>query len=389
MIKKENVSIMSSKFGSISLSWDEGVVELDDGWLVLSEDKWREVCRIHADCGADATREMHWLVAEPDVWAAPFLWIEAQRKYNLDVLNQEFFDVLKQMNRIAKEYKLKLFYTLFDWCGVKKAETAKWNPWMNNIQHINGWWDKRAWPWVESYLQAVKKAGINYVDLFNEPPENQHMVMGEFLWREMRFVVDELHIPYEKIILGHQFAGMVWDRFQDFQKKASDNEEIKYRSYTPCHRFSDADTMAIVKGKYHRAVNPSFDGVTPRPDIPTTEMIVEKYLREAKSRRAIIEVLNCHDNGGYDNAAEGISRAYKNVYGAWPNNYDRFPPLPKPKPKPEPGPVPTPEAEEKPEEEKMELPSIPAMIWMWIKKNVLHKAWLWTLIGGFILGLIF
>ena len=133
---------------------------------------------------------------------------------------------------------------------------------------------------------------------------------------------------------------------------AEDNEQIKYKSYTPCHKFSDAATKELVDGNYHRAVCASFDGVVPRPDIPTTEMIVEKFLREVKCKRVMVEVLNCHDNGGYDNAAEGISRAYKNVYGVWPSSYDKYPPLPKPEPEPIPEPEPEPEPEIIPEEKK-------------------------------------
>ena len=399
MIKKNHLKLCASKFGVLSVSWGEGVIFIKNGKPFLSESIWREYCRMHANTGMDLTREMFWLVSIEDVLAAAFMWLEDKGSYDLNKTNIEIIKIIKRMAEIAREYNIEMILELFDWCGVKKDEYKKYNPWTNNIQDVNGWWTSKAWPYVKKWVkQVVIVAKVKHLSLCNEPPDSpagMARTFGEFLWKLDRYLIDQLKVDYSNIILGYFFGGAVWDRFQDFQKKASDNEDIKYNSYTVIHKLSKDKTDILVEGNYHRAIMASFDGVKPRPNIAETREIAKDFFARAKSKNAMLEILTCHDHGGYDNAGEGLSLAYKDIYGHYPVNYGKFekPVKPEPIPDPEPIPKPDPGPEPKKEVKKMTVKSVGDFFWKWIKKFFidLFKQWriLYFIIGAIIGGLLF
>lgn len=332
MIDKKKVKIVSSKFGVVSISWKEGVLIPGDP-PKLNKSRWTEYCRVHAHNGADETRETTWLVDGTDVLAAAFEYIKDSKAFDLSQLQNWFFNLIREMREIAESFNLVFIWTLFIWNEIKKKKYRPFNPWTNNLQGISDWTDPKAEQYWKAYVRGiVKKSKVKKLYLVNEPPDSRSLakIHAGFLWRLTRYLVDELKFPYDNLVLGFQWGGLCWDKYQDIQKHAADNARLKYRSFSPVHNLSDEKVDWIeAQQNANRCIFASFDGRTKpmRPPNTETKRTTVNLLNISKSMKLNIEVINNLDHGGRADAARGPALGYRECYRHMPVNADKFPPV--------------------------------------------------------------
>lgn len=76
-------------------------------------------------------------------------------KYDLDLWNPAYFDQLKRVCDIAHEWRIAIYFDLFDHCYTKKP-TRHLNPWYSNVNNVDGIYeyDSNA---MRYYKQWIKK----------------------------------------------------------------------------------------------------------------------------------------------------------------------------------------------------------------------------------------
>ena len=378
-----------SKYGIISASVPEGILTKD---CDLLEDKWREICRvIKNSSGAGFTREpLFWYKKSYERACFPF-WLQKNKDTGGTeiVKNVKYFLALKRMADIAwKEFKIRLIISITDWCHYK-GELKKYSPWKDHK-----YWIPENYKHVKKLIGWLIQAGIKWFEIENEPPKGH----GRFIWDMYRYLVDVKKIGRSKIILGPNRKDDAWWEFHNIQKKSgSENGKIKYNSYDVFHHFGD-EVIQIIQDAidhgdpYLRCIMFSYDGIKPRPSILQVADQVEKLLRISQSKRIIIEVLNNHWHGGFDEIGTGLAIARYRVFGEYPEGYGEHPKIEEPeKPEPvEPDPIDPPEPEE-PKEKKMKI-DFKMMLkdawdWLWREQGT-KPFWLFViLIVGFLLGL--
>lgn len=341
-----DLKLCSSKLGSVSISWKEGMFN-NDGSLRTSE--WEEVCRNHANLGADFTREMEWLTNSKDRKIAAFKYENGA--YNYNKINVKHYEELGRMREIAEGKNLNFIWSLH----YKKVE--KYSPW-----YAMRWWDKRSWLYVKKDIDAlIDIAGIKYFECCNEPFKNQ----GEGLIRIYKYLVYDRKIPYRNVMPGFYFikGSEPWETFHKWQKKQGDKENmmIKKNSLSVRHNLDQDVYEDVIRDKLHnRRMFLSYDGIkNPRPSEELIENRLTYFLNNinkgvmnnVKNNEWIIEVLNNRDCGGYDTPCRGLAKAFKNRFKKWPENWGKFPKI---EPKPEPEPKPDPE-EPKPEPKEVKM----------------------------------
>jgi hypothetical protein len=357
--------------------------------------KWREWLRSSGNAGANGGRILAYApwaypsgaVPIDKLWS-PYRLDPVQRAWNLDLWNDAYFVTLRQMVAVAAEYNIRIWFSLFDNCQFHHGVTFS-APWGNNVQGFRDYYASLpyALKWVDKIL-SVLGDDVNY-ELINEGEPRGDMAKA-VKWNVAVF--DRLiagGIKPENICWGalpssiYKDGKFNQDREHDLAQQILSVTERRDREqsnkvYRAMHGVGKADEIVNGKtfpasycgewalqwwGKAHSGKGfLSDDGVRngsnildrlpggayayQRPGAAEWYAVTMLILRAdgGKVGKWIIERLpqNLDPAVQLPALAEGISKAYHDVYGVWPENYGKFPPViinddvPEPEPAPEP-----------------------------------------------------
>jgi len=366
---------------------------LTDDYTTVDYDKWETWCRETANAGGNGIRILPYSPWNYPSGAVPierlfnpYLLDQMSGKWNLDRWNNVWFLALGEMVRIADLYNLKIWLALFDNCQTHHG-CERVAPWWTNIQGVRGYYDDlpRALKFANEVVDLVGNR-INY-ELINEGEERGNMV-GAVKWNVAVF--DKLiakGIKPETICWGalpstiYEGGKFEQDRPHDLAQQILSITERRDREqsnkvYRAMHGVGTANEVVNGEaflasycgewalqwwGKGHSGKGfVSDDGVGngnnkldhlpngnyQRPDAAEWYIVAKEFFENdgGKNGKWIVERLPQNiDPAVWIPTLMAISRAYKKIYGTWPENYAKFP-KPEPVPEPvEPEPIPAPQ----------------------------------------------
>lgn len=218
---------------------------------IFDFDAWREWCRASAHAGANGIRILPYAPWRKDGGPIPAEYLfcpytlNDNGKWNLDIWNDEYFAVLRQVIQIAKEYNLTIWFSLFDNCQFHRGCSVM-VPWSNNIHGTKGYLNDlpRSLTWVR---KAVSVLGTKvFYEIGNELTPRDGMSVGATAeWAiAMFFELKALGVPEKNIcwgaILAANYKDGIWedDRPRNLQTqiltKLKDDEE-KVEAFRAMH----------------------------------------------------------------------------------------------------------------------------------------------------------
>lgn len=175
------IEIVGSVFGAMGDpgQWSEFSCIQDDGHL--EEERFAYFMRTFANDGASATREIPFLVDDRghirQVNYMPFHFDEKKCKYDLNRFNPVYFNNLRRMATIANRFGMRFYFSIFDRCHGLMPHS----PWRLNLQDIDGWYDKKARPYLKTWVLqiiATLRDNVYGIELENEPRDPGFAISG-------------------------------------------------------------------------------------------------------------------------------------------------------------------------------------------------------------------
>lgn len=286
----------------------------------------------------------------------PF-WIDSYNSFNkispfkLDSRNFYYFEDKYFYNQmlIAKycnKYNLKYYFSIFDHCGTK---IDMYNPWnrFNDFFYGEDAKDLRH-RWIDKLITYFQGLNVGY-ELCNEPKQKQ----GIFLADTFLYLIEKGVKP-ENIILGidYRLKESVSQYKTDYKnmrdiivKKLGKewSQNLKSVCISPVHNSTTENIKEFwgddVNAGGTRRVLYSTDGVREfkkgieksRPDktymYNLTLMVLNQKKKARENGKILFEVVyGKTDNSLRDplNSLEGVSEAYKEIWGIYPENWKRF-----------------------------------------------------------------
>jgi hypothetical protein len=346
----DKVEILGSPLGMYALPKETYIntVMRDDG--SLDEVKLNEMVACIANMGANALRDFYWMDTQEGYEKLSPLWHEGNLSFRF---NDRFFIHQKKIAETCNRYNLRYYFCLFEHCGTKK-EVGQWNPWRFFSDFFYG---SDAANYRHQFIDRMIDALAGFdagVELCNEPDSGK----GEFLADTFIYLARK-GFDAEKIILGIDYHLKEKSReygqdYRDMRNKivtelGKDWEQgLKSTCISPVHNA----TLEQIEELWGPEVGPggtrrilySMDGVRKpgRPDRNMMHRIAAKVLKtktEAREKgKVLFEVVYGKQNTDPLDSIEGVSEAYKEIWGQYPENYGKFkdvgpiPPTPPPPP---------------------------------------------------------
>ncbi|MCP5106560.1 MAG: DUF4214 domain-containing protein [bacterium] len=333
---KDKIQILGSPLGMYSLLREDYIISVlrDEG--SLDERKLNALIAKIANMGANGLRD--------------FFWIDTQQAYEkispfrheggqTFTFNGKYFDNQGTIARVCNHYGMRYYLTLFDHCGTKRG-VGDWNPWRFFSDFFYGE-DAKAHrhKYIDRVFKALAGADAG-VEVCNEPKTGQ----GQFLADTFIYLIRKGFDP-RKIILGNDYHlkeknaayGRDYREFRD--KVAVDLDDSKWQKSIKTECISPVHNATIegiddlwgpdVKAGGDRRVLYSMDGVQkPRPDrnmmYGITKKVLEKKAKSREEEKVLIEVVYGKTNHDPLDSLEGVSQAYKEIWGAYPANYGKY-----------------------------------------------------------------
>lgn len=343
----DKVEILGSPLGMYSLLRDTFIISVlnkDDG--TLNEGKLKSMCCDIANMGANALRDFFWIDTQEAYEKISPFWQEGRKKFKF---NDQYYNNQKKIAKVCNDYGMRYYICLFDHCGTEK-ETGKRNPWHSFKDYF---YEDDAADMRHKHIDRVldKLNGTDFgVEVCNEPKPGQ----GAFLAETFIYLLKVKKFDPRKIILGNDYAlkekhkssyGKDYREFRDTVDKALPGDwalKIKTECISPFHNANMENIEHLygnkVKPGGQRRVLYSMDGVRKfeadgetiktRPDKNYMLKIAKKVLEtKTKSReedKILFEVVYGKEDDEPMNSIEGVSDAYKDIFGKYPENYKKY-----------------------------------------------------------------
>lgn len=332
------VEILKSPIGAISqvieyqtpgqLNYAEiNMINLDG---TLNEAKWENWCKKAKEEGATGIREIpYW----PEYAGDNFVpWQKKGSSFDLSRHNHMYFYNLKKFVQIANNYGLKVYFSLFDNCGLKFAN----NPWNSNINGIKTFYDiseeseKQRKYWIDLVTNQLRHMDIGY-ELCNEPADERWAKVGVEVYI---YLNKEKGIKSSDIIMGVQWGTSLYRKFRtELIKRIGENKWTRLKHLMPStiHRASlnmEIDGLTLSQhiknqlmpgGKPHkRRFKFSTDGLKPKPIYNEvyhfSKLIFDHALAAAEKNRYIIEIVEKHRQHPHG-TIRAVAKAYNEARG--------------------------------------------------------------------------
>lgn len=369
--------IQASLFGAIAdrNQWEQFSCIRENG--TLDRRKYAEYMRIFANDGANATREIPFLVTDKDYDGTakqrnflPFKWRDG--KYDLAAPNPIYFENLKEMIKIANRHNMAFQVSIFDRCHSLNMPDSPWNL---NHQGIKGYYDWNLLPVTEHVfrlINAVRQAdkelqaeGFPHIDILweleNEPVSNRFIESGTHaiqLLLEQGFRKDQIewgcyYLPGQSMpVVSYKGNGelerdRVFVHFLISLRKRGlfvvDEKNNDNRNYfATIHNFGAnpevwQEMIEAVPHSHRMSLSDDGEKVKPGADewyhrlLPIFQSVGRRPHRRKNLDRWKIEHLYRGDLQGKSmfnddmHGTVGISEAYFGAFKEWPENYNRFP----------------------------------------------------------------
>lgn len=343
---KDKCLIFSSPLGGYTLPWAENGKEYVNVYLnpdgTLNEKRVHEIAHEISWNGGNAAREFPF-------WPHKNLTIITYGGRGSAWFEDEYFSNWRRIVEIYKVYNVRICFEFFDFCGTRMP-FGKWNPWNiplgieggQTLNTGNFFWGQES-EWLrDKYIKRMIK-NLDDLDVYygvcNEP--RLPKVPVEFLIDVFCELIENGVQP-EMIILPIEYNlkeqdpnyTIYYKRFREGIIKRLKNEKwaqwIKNRCISPVHGASLQAVKKILgpnppKGGT-RNIQWSQDGIkNPRP---TKNMVKEIMLyiwstkiSSTKNGQHHGEVVKGKQKGDPPDSVLGISMAYKEIFGKWPENY--------------------------------------------------------------------
>jgi hypothetical protein len=342
----DKVQIMGSPLGMYSLLREPYIISIlrDDG--SLDEEKLTQLAARIAKMGANALRDFYWIDTEEAYRKISPFWPDGD-SYRF---NDRYFQHQRVIAETCNQCNMRYYLSIFDHCGVKisrKSEVGKFNPWRSFSNFFYGA-DARELrhQFIDRVLDAFAGRDVG-IELCNEPDKGH----GDFLADTFIHIFKKGFDP-RKIILGIDYHLKEKDKdygndYRDMRKKAAAElggnweQDLKSVCISPVHNAS-ADQIDELWGPNvgpggSRRILYSMDGVRKfemnnetkdhRPDKAYMRFIAKKVLEkkpEAREKDKVhFEIVFGKDKNEPLDSIEGVSEAYREIWGQYPGNYGK------------------------------------------------------------------
>jgi hypothetical protein len=366
---KDKILIFSSKLGIIDPGWVDGCWRSDG---TVDEKKLDETFRNHANCGANATRELPYY-GKNLKYCTPF--VKVGSKHDLSKKNESYFDGIKLHLHYAKKYNLMYWQSILDGNAVDKSNLNKYNPIVTNVQGIKIW-DRSGWKYIHNEIDWFIRAGVKNFELGNE--------IG-LLYDDYPKIIDcavdmylyliEKGIGQRNINMGFQHSSEAWNQFKRKLWDKTKPYDSKTDMFSSVHQvIKNKYVPRIIEGKYiTRRFFLSTDGDKPRPDkekvydyfFPLFDEIEDGKLQHIHRNDWGFEVLN-HSKDKVEDNCKGLAELHEYAFGKYPENYGKFPKPEEPEPHSDIPYSDTPHSDSPPTVDP-DPPSFWERLWEWIK----------------------
>jgi hypothetical protein len=327
------IEIVSSYFGAISRisdpKYDISVIKDD---MTVDTEKWREMCRRVSNNGASAIRMMPFWPPEKesDIGYMPYAYLKG--KFDLNVFNEKYFQNLTQMVKIANSYGLRVYFSMYEACGMRN-EYRQYNPWYNNHQQVQDFrhigpvvddcranWEQKIYKTLEPY--------VVYYEICNEPKWGEEALFKVYK-RMLRQGIQDTNI-----VMGVEWDTTVYRQFRNLVLEKYGEEALiqkKHLMFSVIHGITEdilLKTLAEQEG-HRRRYWLSPDGLHPKPTAKWWEEKLTAFFKLVptaafKNMYAIETMHKIPSEDDFDSAV-GISKAIFKHTGKWPKNYGKFP----------------------------------------------------------------
>jgi hypothetical protein len=334
---KDKCLIFFSPLGGYSLPWadenGEYIVYFNANGS-LNEQMVNDIAHDISWNGANSVREF------------PF-WINSKEAYQVLWSMNKYEENWKKIAGYYSKYAVKLWFCLFDHCGLRKNP---WNPWVIKYGEEAFYSEKakaERHQFVDMMLGVMSANGGNMgFELCNEP--RLPFCTGEFLADTFVYLILK-GVPPENIILGIEYNLKESDPeysklYRDFRnlvvEKLKDerwSRWLKDRCISPIHG-ANMNGIKKVLGPNPpvggtRNLLWSLDGVkNPRPDaLEVNEVVFYLWYRKQNSAmkgKHHWESIRGKQIGDPLDSALGITEVYKEFFGKWPENYRKHEKIP-------------------------------------------------------------
>jgi hypothetical protein len=348
VVGKDKCLIFSSPLGGYTLPWAEKGREYINVYLnpdgTLNEKRVHEIAHEISWNGANATREFPF-------WPHSDLNIITYGGKGAAWFEDEYFKNWRRIVEIYNIYGVRVYFEFFEFCGTRMP-FGRWNPWNIPLSYEGSmvynagnffWGPESEWLrdlYIEKMIKNLDRLDVGY-GVCNEP--RLPKVPVEFLIDVFCELIEN-GIKPERIILPIEYNLKEQDPkyaklYRDFRNgvvKRLKNEKwaqwLKGRCISPVHGASLQAVKKILgpdppKGGT-RNIQWSQDGnKNPRPTRDTVEKIMLYIFNSkpssAKNGKHHGEVAYGKQKGDPLNSVLGISKAYKKIFGHWPENYHK------------------------------------------------------------------
>jgi hypothetical protein len=336
---KDKIQIVGSVYGSISCPevWPFSILDKNRN---VDVERWAETMRTIANYGGNATREITFLIPESrdinyDKSYLPFTFHDG--KFDLEQINQKYFDNLRIMVKIANDYNIKFWISVFS----RPHGIYSHSPWRNNHQDIKSFYDlpdEILHLYLKKIVDACKMAGVDShgkkirfnsgYEIVNEPFSDKFPAFAVKVARYLR----KRGISNRDIMGGVECMPLDNKRdvlYKRAMRKAGLYDRLKQLRVV--HNIVKTNFFEnhwkIQKHKPGHWVSPDGDKPKPGEDWFRRKLIVFFHHRKLKrntffKNNSAIEFININNDF---TGVRGISNAVYNYTGEWPENYGKFP----------------------------------------------------------------
>lgn len=316
------IEIVGSIFGAMADPGQWGAFSCVQTNGSLEENKYYNFMRIFSGDGANATREIPFLIDDRGNIRQnnylPFIFNDKQGKYDLDQFNPVYFSNLRTLAATANRFGMRFYFAVFDRCHGLMPHS----PWRLNLQGIDGWYNPNALPyltlWIIQVLSALKDTDFG-IELENEPRDPGFTFSGP----ETMKILKANGVSDDVILTGLDFMPVDNPYYQSLKK-----ELRKYGFYNKSRQFSVVHKVTEQFLEEHRHIQNhtrrfwiSDDGCKPKLGQAWWEANLTRFfsyrrpfLNQAFRKRFAFEHLYRFPNDDI-RGVKGISKAYYNVTG--------------------------------------------------------------------------
>ncbi|MCP5049836.1 MAG: SUMF1/EgtB/PvdO family nonheme iron enzyme [bacterium] len=340
--ERDKIQIFGSPLSMYSLLRDDFIISIlnDDGSLDM-ERLNQLVARI-ADKGANALRDFYWIGSEQAYKSISPFWRKEGNSY---IFNERYFEHQRVIAQTCNKYNMRYYLIIFDQNGIKR-HMGNFNPWrfFEDFFYGDDAEDMRR-QYIDRILTAFEGLDVG-LELCNEPKQGS----GKFL-ADTFLYLNQKGFPADRIIIGIDYYLKEKDLkfgkdYVTFRNIVADKlgsrwrRDLKSVCISPFHnaKLENIDALFHLNLPQGQRPNPggtrrilySMDGVR-NPTRPTREQMKEitRKILDTKSEarekgKVLIEVVFGKTSNDPLDSLEGVSEAYKEIWGEFPENYHKY-----------------------------------------------------------------